>query len=248
MLVRKNKEVYTLTAFANFKNLVCAFSTKSIGDVSSGSISKEKNRRKRLIKFLKEIGAQDCDAVFAQQPHGCTIVPVVKKNSGEKIKGADGLITPDKNLLLYIFVADCLPIIVFDPKKQIIGIAHAGWRGTLEKIAENLVKNFKEKGSDPKNLLVGFGPAIEFCHYEIKGDVADKFKKTGQSKAILESISGKFYLDLKLANVEQLIRSGVPKSNLDLSLKGCTYEIEDFYSFRGGDKDKRFAAVVGLRR
>ncbi|OGY26265.1 MAG: hypothetical protein A2Z11_00480 [Candidatus Woykebacteria bacterium RBG_16_43_9] len=246
MLVKSSDGIYTLNGFSNFKKLICGFSTKKLGDMSLGSGRKSDDGKVPINKFVKTLGAKNPKIVLAEQTHGNEIARVSKKNAGEKVKGSDGLITKDKNLFLTVFVADCLPIVAFDPKKQIVGIAHAGWRGTLKRIAGKLIKAFKEQGSRAQDILVGFGPGVEFCHYEVKRDVADKFKRSGQKKSIMESVSGKIYLDLKLANIEQLVATGVPRANLDVSLKACTYENKDLFSYRAGDKNKRFAAVIGL--
>jgi len=248
-MLRKNKNgVYTLTRLTPFKNLVCAFSTRDFGNMkpsSKGQVTEiEKNRR----NFLKTLGLKNPNVVTAQQIHSNQVVLVGKNDSGKNVTGADGLITGEKGLFLMVFVADCLPILAYDSRKEIVGIAHAGWQGTSEKIAENLVWAFQKLGSKPNDILVGIGPGIEFCHYEVRNEVVDKFTTAGFGKMVLRSLSGKTHIDLKQAVVDQLVGAGVPKASIDVSLKMCTYENPDFYSYRR-EKEKlsgEIAAVIGL--
>lgn len=237
MLIKTSQDVYKLTSFSNFKDLVCGFSTTSTGDIRN-TTSKE--------KFLKKLGIEKSDLVSCQQIHSGGVKFVNKKDLGRKIKNTDGFLTKENNLFLIILVADCLPIVAFDPRKKIIGLAHAGWRGTLKGIGTNLVKEFIIQGSSPEDIVIGFGPGIEFCHYEVGSDVANKFRNAGYAKAVVESISGKTHLDLKLANSQQLQRAGILRSNLDTRLRNCTYESGEFYSYRAGDKGKRIAGIIGI--
>lgn len=247
-MLRKNKKgVYTLTSFSDFENLICAFSTVGFGNMKPSRNFKIKEVERNRNKFFDRLSLKNSSVVTTEQIHGGRVSVVTKKDAGREIKGADGLVTRAKNLLLMVFVADCLPIVAYDPKKEIVGIAHAGWKGTTKKIAGNLIKTFIKLGSDPKEVLVGIGPGVEFCHYEVGQNVAKEFDKAGFGEAILKSLSGKILADLKSANIKTLTEAGVNKSNIDASLKICTYETDDFFSFRLGDNDKRNAAVIGLK-
>ena len=247
-MLRKNKKgVYTLSSFSNLKNLICAFSTASFGNMKPGRNLETSKVEKNRKKFFNQLGVGSSGLVTAEQVHGSRISVVTEKDAGRQKKGADGLVTRAKNLFLMVFVADCLPIVAYDPKKEIVGIAHAGWKGTTKKIASNLIEVFIKLGSNPKDILVGLGPGIEFCHYEVGNDVANKFAQAGLGEAVLKSLSGKVLVDLKSANIKTLAKAGVTKNNIDASLKICTYEVGDFFSFRRGDGDSRIAAVIGLK-
>ncbi|OGY21656.1 MAG: hypothetical protein A2126_01925 [Candidatus Woykebacteria bacterium GWB1_45_5] len=249
MLAKNSQGVYTLSSFNNFKNLIHGFSTVKFGNMKPSSPGQIAETERNLTNFLKTLGLEDPGLVKVQQIHGSKIAVVDKKDVGKGIKEADGLITRNKGLFLLVFVADCLPVLAFDPVEQIVGIAHAGWRGTLERAAENLIKVFITLGSNPKDIQIGLGPAIEFCHYEVGEDVASKFKEAGFGKSVLNSVTGKIYLDLKQANIEQLKGVGIPKENIDVSVKACTYETEEFYSYRR-EKEKltgEIACLIGLK-
>jgi YfiH family protein len=247
MLRKNNKGVYTFTTFSDFKTLVCAFSTASFGNMKPSRNFKIKEVERNRNKFFDRLSLKNSSVVTTEQVHGGRVSVVTKKDAGREIKGADALVTREENLLLMVFVADCLPIVAYDPKKEIVGIAHAGWKGTTKKIAGNLIKTFAKLGSNPKDILVGLGPGIEFCHYGVGQDVAKRFVQAGFGEAILKSVSGKILADLKSANIKTLTEAGVNKRNIDASLKICTYETDDFYSFRRGDNGNRIAALVGLK-
>jgi len=116
------------------------------------------------------VGTRDSEVnlesfVTIRQVHGDKVL-VVNKNT-KNLEG-DAMITNKRGLMLVVKVADCVPIMLFDPVKNAIGIAHAGWRGTLKKIAGKTVfKMKKEFGTDPGNLIIGIGPCICVKHYEV---------------------------------------------------------------------------------
>ncbi|MCH7541315.1 peptidoglycan editing factor PgeF [Patescibacteria group bacterium] len=239
MLRKTNKGFYTLTNISNFKNVVHGFSTTEFGDLKTPSENQP--------RFFDALGLKKPKVIRPEQIHKGKVSFVGNKSNNPVIAGSDGIVTYEKNLFLVVLVADCLPILAFDPKREIIGIAHVGWRGTIKNIAVNLIKTFTDQGSKPKDILIGLGPTIEFCHYEVKKNVGDKFERSGLKKAVLKSLSGKICLDLKLANLDQIKKAGIPIENVDVSLKECTYENTDFYSFRRDKTEKRTAALIGLK-
>jgi hypothetical protein len=174
--------------------------------------------------------------VKMEQIHGNRVVIVDKKSEGKTIKKCDGLITNLQGLSLSIRVADCLPIFFSSPTIDSIGLVHAGWRGLYKGIIGKAVKKFSKKP------FVFIGPHICQKHYEIKSDVADKFKN--YPKAI-KKINGKIFLDLGEAAKEQLIESGVKKNNIKID-KTCTFEDKSLSSFRRGDLNKRTEYIFFL--
>ncbi len=184
--------------------------------------------------FLKPLGINYLDLVCAKQPHGARIALVKSNQKGKgasnfksAISGVDGLVTQEKNLPLSVFTADCLSIFLFDSKNEAIGLLHAGWKPTYKKIAENCVfKMNKFFGTKPKDLIVGFGPAIRKCCYEVEGSFVKYFPKD------LFKRQDKFYLDLIGANLKQLINAGVKKKNI-FDSKICTScRNKEFFSYR----------------
>src|SRR3989344_2949826 len=228
MLVKNSRGYYTFTSFSRFKNVVHGFSTRKFGDMRF-KVSGNEGNREHLLKVLKA----GQEYIFPQQVHDNKVARVGKQESKKIIPGVDGLISSDENVTLMAVVADCVPILFYDPAKTVIGVAHAGWKGTVAGISKNLIKSMvKEFNSDPQNIIVGLGPCIEFCHYEVDQDRVNLISEAGLEDMILKNTSGKAFFDIKQANVKQLLGVGVLKDNIDVSVKMCTYERNEFYSWR----------------
>jgi hypothetical protein len=186
----------------------------------------------------------------------------------------DGLITSAPGVLLAVKVADCLPIIVADRKRRAVGIFHAGWRGTVQRIVEKGIGEMRRQlGCNPANLMAVIGPGIGACCYEIGEEVEHEFdSQFAYSRELFEdvfdswSLKTKYpmlflnqrapghgepamsrHLDLVKANWCQLLDAGVPAENIQ-SLNLCTACRTDlFFSYRKEHVTGRMLAVVGLR-
>lgn len=209
--------------FRKFKNLVCATSKKEDGDLKL-------DLEKRKL-FLSKFQILPENLITINQIHSSKIY-LIQAPTQEELYG-DGLITVKKGICLGIFTADCLPIFIFDPKKEIIGLFHAGWRGTLKGILKKAIFAFKKLGSLPENILVYIGPSICKNCYSIDEKRAKlfsiKFPKF-KNKVILKK-KRDYFLDLKKLNKLILISQGVLSSNIELS-KICTFSNKNFFSFR----------------
>ncbi|HRJ57006.1 MAG TPA: peptidoglycan editing factor PgeF [Anaerolineales bacterium] len=161
---------------------------------------------------------------------------------------ADILFTDNPEVSLFMRFADCVPLLFHDPQKGVVGIAHAGWMGTVKGVAEASVRGMQERyGSDPADVVVGIGPSISVEHYEVGEDVADQFrvKYGGDSERVLQTRDGRIFLDLWAANVIQLQKMGVEQ----IQVSGlCTAShLEDWYSHRAEKgKTGRFGALIAL--
>lgn len=201
-------------------------------------------RHGALDDFLKEIGITDSRLAYLEQIHGANVLKIDRKtNLSIPLRGCDGAVTNLKDTALIVLSADCLPIFLYDPIKDAIGITHAGWRGTYEGIAKNVVNamksNFKTGAS---SIIVGLGPAIRQCCYEVKSEFLGRFPNSVVKRA------HKFYFDLVGENVEQLLAAGVSSKNI-FDCEVCTSCSNDkFYSYRReGEKAGRMASVIMLK-
>lgn len=193
----------------------------------------------------------------ARQVHGANVLAVGSADEGrgaivedDALPDADAMISRAPGFPLAVLVADCVALSFFDPVKIAVGVAHAGWKGTLGRIAEATVGAMTtEYGTSPSDLRVGVSPSIGKCHYEIDGDVAGLFRdEFGESASVfLSEDSDKLHLDLWEANRLQLVGAGVPADRIEIAAKCTACESNMFYSHRG-DKGStgRFAAIVML--
>ncbi len=160
--------------------------------------------------------------ISGNQNHGINIKRVTSEFKGQGINkdkftdGFDGLVTDEKGITLVIYAADCVPIYYFDPIKSCIGLAHAGWRGTANGMAKEMVeKMVKEFSCDPKDILVAIGPCIcENC-FEVDPPCADEFLKLDEFEYYVDYIGNeKYHVDLKECNRRFLMRSGIKEENI----------------------------------
>lgn len=196
--------------------------------------------------------------VFCNQIQENTVTEITKHDAGrgiydssEAIKDTDALVTNTKNLMLTVQSADCTLLLLYDPENNAIAAVHAGWRGTLKRIAAKTVKHMQiVYKTNPSNLLVAISPSISVENYEIGTEVINAVKKyRGRKRNFLQfnEKTGKFHFDQWTSNKTQLIEAGVTPENIEVS-GICTFANSDkYYSSR---KDKgitgRFAAGIAL--
>lgn len=162
--------------------------------------------------------------VELDQCHGVSIVEA--KQGKQEL--ADGFWTKEKNISLVIKTADCVPVFFYDQSAGIIAAAHAGWRGTAKNISGIMIDTLESEGCDILDLSCVIGHSIASCHYQVKENVAEKFK--GYKKAIIHRGNERF-LDLASVNKEQLLTKGVNASRIHI-LSECTYCNADMPSYR----------------
>lgn len=184
----------------------------------------------------------ECSHVFAADLVHGSKVEFITKNSQNKVKDTDALVTKEKGLFLSVSVADCLPINFYDPVKKVVGIAHAGWRGVIKKIVVETLRVFGEAGSDKKNIHVEFGPHILSCHFKVQSDILSEFD---EYKEFIIERDGEMYIDLQSIVKKQLTQSGVPEENITTT-NVCTFcEKNTFFSYRR-DKPEEVQAMVAF--
>ncbi len=183
--------------------------------------------------------------IYMEQTHNSNIVRIDDPLKN-KIEKCDGIITNVKNIPLMVMVADCVPILFYDPKNHVVAVVHAGRNGTFLEIAKKMALKMRDEyGSDLNELLVHIGISIGVCCYEVGEDLADiAIKSFG--KEYVEVRDRKFYLDLKRLNQDQLLSIGVDKDNIEIS-PTCTSCDKNYFSYRRDGVTGRFAGIMMLR-
>ena len=232
----------------------------------------EKNRG----RFLAAMGTRGWPIVTLRQTHSDLIHRIHR--APKQPPAGDGMITNVPGLLLAIQTADCLPVLLVDPEHRAVGVFHAGWRGTVQRIVEKGVGRMrKEFGSDPAKLIAAIGPGVRACCYAVGREVRDQFESQFLYGADLfsevyvsdpvherypllfltarapghshEQIGPQIHLDLGKANRRQLEDAGVPAANItDLGL--CTAcKPRLLFSYRKmSGRTGRLLGAVGMRR
>jgi polyphenol oxidase len=219
--------------------------------VSDESLRVEENRQ--LLSQSLEMNLDK--AVYLTQVHSDKVFKLDSSNlpsRGEPLGRGDAIITNLPQVPIFILVADCLPVLFYDQARKAIGLAHAGWRGTVVQIAVKTLKAMEEAyGTNPADVKVVLGPAIGSCCYEVGLDVKEKFDIFTYAGDILEQ-SGKAHWKLNIpeANARQLLEAGVTEDHLIRSNLCTINHIDLFYSHRaeaGPDRPTgRFGAFMML--
>jgi len=236
--------------------------TTRCGGVSKGEYSSLNLRfncndfRENVLDNYKiicdEIDVDYKNLVLSKQVHEDNVFVITSKDMGngitksQKFESCDAMITAERGVPIAVFSADCVPVCFLDAKKSVIGLAHSGWKGTVAGISQKVVnKMHSEFGSNPEDILVGIGPSIRECHFEVGAEVADVFRDNFGCDVI--SIKEKPYVDMQKSITLQLISVGIPEKNI-IDSGICTYCNSDlFFSHRvTGDKRGLQAAIMQL--
>ena len=238
MTLNENKGVPYLTynRLSDIDFIRHAFSTKH-GGVSKGewtsmnfAFSRGDNPENVIENykiFSDAVGFDYNSLVTSSQDHHTYVRPVTKNECGigiwkeKDMMSVDALITNEPNVTLVTHYADCTPLFFVDTVGKAIGLAHAGWRGTVGRIGEEVIKKMTSLyGTHPKDVVVAIGPAISKCCYEVDKDCAENFynlKDLDNSKFIFPKNDGKYMIDLLETNRQIVMRAGVKEENIVLS-------------------------------
>lgn len=191
------------------------------------------------VEFAKILKLDYTNIVTPKQVHSKNISICTEAGN---ITDTDGIITNNKELVLSIQVADCIPIYLYDDQNQNIGLVHAGWRGVATGIIKNSIEKMKNLDSKSIDIEVLLGPSIRQCCFEIGPEVGKlfdgKFQKIGKSD--------RTYLDLQSAVIDKLINMNIQNKNI-IDIKECTCCSDQYHSFRrDGNKAGRMIAMMGF--
>lgn len=213
-----------------------AFSTKH-GGVSEGEFESMNfafnrgdnpdNVTQNYKRFCQSAGFEYETLTASAQDHNTVVRAVTEKDCGVGIykprdmESVDALITNEKGVTLVTYYADCTPLFFVDTKNKAIGLAHAGWRGTVGKIGEKVVKKMTELyDTNPADIKAAIGPAISVCCYEVDYPCAENFLKLEglkSEKFVFPKENGKYMLDLLETNRQILVSCGVKPENITVS-------------------------------
>ena len=191
-------------------------------------------------KLAKEVDMPFTAWTCADQVHGNQVCQVMAAGAGKEslddvIKATDGLFTGQKGVLLTSFYADCVPLYFLDPASGAIGLAHAGWKGTVARIAEEMVKSLQHHfHAKPEELLVAIGPSIGGCCYEVDERIITQVQASAKEweKAVTASQNGRYMLDLRQLNTSILLELGIASEQI-MTTDWCTSCRTDmFFSHR----------------
>jgi YfiH family protein len=205
----------------------------SVGDDPSNV---KENRR----RFFSSMGFDEAQCAIPHQCHSNNVQIVTRPGAYDS---CDGLVTDTPGLPLVVSVADCMPVVLYDPAHAVLGLIHAGWRGTAHRIVAAAVGLMvRECGASADRIISFLGPSAGVCCYEVGEDVAAAFALDE-----VEHRDDHVYLDLKKANRDQLLSVGVNGGNIESS-SICTICTPQLFHSHRRDRSRsgRMMAVVAL--
>jgi YfiH family protein len=217
-----------------------------------GTVGDDRERvRNNRYRSFTALGRDRSSIFDVWQVHSADIVianaPHPRFDNPPEFK-ADGIITSNPDVTLFMRFADCTPILLYDPKSRSVGIVHAGWQGTVKRAAGAAVKTMQAAfGSCSTDILAAIGPAIGPDHYEVGADVIEQVNYSfGEDSArVLQKRDGRTFFDLWAANTLVLEQAGVNKVQVAGLCTAC--HPDDWYSHRAQKgKTGRFGALIAL--
>jgi hypothetical protein len=252
-MIQGRLSVFKFESFKKYKDIT-HFITSKEGWVSGNKPRFTGDRESDFASYRKELAVSgDWDYrkfVFPRQTHSDHVELVDSSNQAEMIADTDAVITNEPGIFMCVQTADCVPILLYDPQKKVVAAIHAGWKGTVSKIAQKAIIKMTEKyGSNPEDIIAGIGPSIHMHAYEVGPEVVELVNANFNNTGVLLKPSlneGRAYLDLWEANKTVLIESGLSEENIEV-MGLCSFEHADlFYSARRDGVDTG-RMVSGIR-
>lgn len=244
---------YVQCSELNDSSVIQGFSNQKAGNMALHTGESPERVMANHRRFLRCLGLEDYRLTAAYQIHGTRVAVVDGAYPGKPVTDVadlipetDALITREPGLALAIFTADCMPIFYYDLRTPAIGIAHAGWRGTLNEIARITLEAMSEAfGTNPADCRVALGPAICGKCFQVGAELADIFSNK-YPNAVRQGDGGAF-VDLAIVNTIILQQAGVPQ-NAIVQSNFCTIcHSEPFFSYRATKTSGRMMGVIALR-
>lgn len=198
-------------------------------------------------RIKKTFGVENDNLVIVNQVHGTKVLNIEDTVPPEMTE-ADAIITARTGIAIAVQTADCVPILLFEPDKKIIGAVHAGWRGTLDNIAAKTIGAMAETFDiQPSKIRAAIGPSIGSCCYEVSEDITGRFSNNMNYENNNAAIKGR-HIDLPIINRIQLQEAGLASANIE-TIDICTACRSDiFFSHRkeGGRTGRQLSLIMNV--
>lgn len=258
-IVGENIEFIQFRRLLEYKDLITHAYTLRHENISFGPklLLEEYNLNYKIL--CKQLNIEHNNVVRPHQKHTANVQVISQKQSKlleynpKYLEDTDGLITNKKDIVLSTTNADCILFLLFDPVTRAIANIHSGWRGTLEEIIINTVKQMQQAyNSNPKDLICCICPSIRKCHFEVDEDVKklfyDKFNYLPNINDIIERKGKKYHIDTILLNKTLLLNIGLKEENIIDSNICSVCNQEQVNSYRAHkDKFRLSTAIIGIK-
>lgn len=210
------------------------------------------NVAENISRFLEPMGYDRDSAVLGVQVHSLNVRAVTPADGGTMFEDTDGFVANRPGVALIVKIADCVPILLWEPDAGVIGALHAGWRGSGGAIAAAGVSRMRELGADPKNIRAAIGACIHDCCYEVRSDFVQALTDlagSGPANSCLSQRNGRIYADLPGLNRRILMESGLREDNIDINPACTCCSPARYFSHRAsGGLRGTMGAAIALQR
>jgi hypothetical protein len=230
--MHKNQDLIYYKVFSGFEKVIAFTSTKQTFETLNPRFTGDSRgifENNRLL-LAEKLMIKPEQLIFPRQTHTNCVAEISDIPESE-IKETDALVTNKTGICLCVQTADCVPILLFDHVNNVIAAVHAGWRGTVKKIAEIAVQKMVLKyNSSPENIVAAIGPSIGPEIYEVGDEVVEAVRKWIPNAEILlhKNSSGKFHFNLWEANRQVLLENGLKEKNIEI-LGECSFTQNNKY-------------------
>lgn len=247
-------EILTSKLLSPYKNLLHAYTTRSHGhSIYGNNLAYHVNDAKEdveqnHIELATYLHYPLDKLVHMNQIHGDDIIFINQQHNYDLIPTCDALITQEKNTPLMVMVADCIPILIYDPVKEVIAAVHAGRAGIFTKVLPKTIKKMRiQYGCKAKDLLISLGPSIRQCCYEVGSEIETEAQEK-QLDYAMSMRENKYFLDLLTIAHNQLKEAGIKTENIETSPYCTACNTEQFFSYRV-EKNRcgRFCGLIMLK-
>ena len=231
----------------SYSNLIHAFTTRYSKNlafhVNDNLLHVEKNHQTLAKTFFYD----KKKLVHMKQIHSNKVHIIDTQDNFENPPTCDALITNKVGIPLMVMVADCSPIIFYDPKRNVIAVAHAGRAGAFNNIVKNVLDSFVDEfHSEPKDILVTIGASIGVCCYEVGSEIYHEAESLNLEYA-MQKRDAKYYLDVTQILKTQLLNGGIQKENIEIFHECTSCKNDTYFSYRADGVTGRFAGIIMLK-
>jgi len=255
------KSFYYFDILSKEPRVIHAITKKSIGEPYEMSLAlhtgednqKIVSNRWSIAKSILSLDSMDrYKFIVANQTHSNHIQIIDSdtslgwENWESAVDDCDALVTDRKNTIVTIMTADCVPILLYDPIKEVVAAIHAGWRGAESQIVLKTIESMVDRfDTDPSDIIAAVAPSIGKCCYEVGIDVAQYFMS--YPDALEEIGGGKYMLDLPMVIRMQLLTIGVREESIEMSGICTACSVDEFFSYRREQGcSGRFMSMIGM--
>lgn len=227
--------------FSKYPNLRYGISGRADGNMKLNFDSTDTINYTNRKVFFRERGVSNDSIITAKLAHRSTIKQIHSLKKNKNIYSADGFVTNLENIYLTVTVADCFPIYFYSPDSKFIALLHAGWRSISLNIVGKACTLLSSLHINLHTTLVGIGPGIRLCHFEIQDDVQNIF--SDHNNAILKN-KNKTFVDLPLVLRSKLAQGGIKSENVRDSIQCTACSNEEYFSYRTSSQKEIIHAMI----